>query len=70
MRWIAEVFKWHYYPLPKGPLSSVRLSYLSDLVLLIWTDSISDWFAVGFSNNGSLSNADVCVFWSDWRDPL
>ena len=22
---------------------------------------------MGFSGNGSLSDADVCVFWADWR---
>ena len=42
--------------------STVKAIFEFDLAF-----AISDWFAVGFSNNGSLSDADVCVFWTDWR---
>ena len=26
-----------------------------------------DWVAIGFSNNGSLTNADLCILWTDWK---
>ena len=27
----------------------------------------SDWFAIGFSDYGNVSNADLCVLWFDWN---
>ena len=26
-----------------------------------------EWFAIGFSDYGDLSGADLCVMWQDWR---
>ena len=30
-------------------------------------DKETDWFAIGFSDYGNVSNADLCVLWFDWR---
>lgn len=29
-----------------------------------------DWVSIGFSNNGSLTSADFCTFWVDWKQGL
>ncbi|KAA0188986.1 hypothetical protein HAZT_HAZT006497 [Hyalella azteca] len=28
------------------------------------------WLAIGFSDRGQMTGADLCVFWTDWRDQV
>ena len=62
------------YSITLDPMSNLRLDWTVDydqdcvcMQLLAKNLQPQSWLAVGFSDRGDWSSADLCVAWEDWK---